>query len=64
MNKEKTIYCPKCGRRVSHYDGRGTMNIMATCRKCRKRVVYDVSNDKTKLTDIPQRETSSGMIFY
>lgn len=61
--KPKTIYCPNCGRRVATYDGRSTINVIAKCRKCQKRVVYYVDSGETVLKDIPPRNTSSGMTF-
>ena len=64
MEKQKTIYCPICGRKVATWDGRSTFNISAKCKKCKKLVVYNVENEETKIKEIPQRETSSGMRFY
>ena len=64
MSKPKTIYCPKCGRKVATLDGRSTINISARCKKCDKLVVYDVENEKTIIKEIPKRTTSSGMRFY
>jgi hypothetical protein len=61
---KKTIYCPGCGRKVTTYDGKTTMNVIAHCRACHKRVVYYVDTDKTVLKDIPPRVSSSGMTFY
>ena len=64
MAETKTIYCPKCGRKVATLDGRSTINISVRCKKCDKLVVYDVENEKVEIKNIPQRTTSSGMIFY
>ena len=64
MAEPKTIYCPRCGRKVTTWDGRSTMNISAKCKKCNKLVVYDVENEKTEIKAIPQRVTSSGTRFY
>ena len=64
MSEPKTIYCSKCGRKVATLDGRSTINISVRCKKCDKLVVYDVENEKTRIKEIPQRETSSGMRFY
>ena len=64
MSEPKTIYCPKCGRKVATWDGRSTINILAKCKKCNKLVVYDVENGKSEIKAIPQRATSSGMRFY
>lgn len=64
MAEPKTIYCPKCGRKVAKWDGRSTMNISVKCKKCNKLVVYNVKNEKVEIKNIPQRTTSSGMIFY
>ena len=64
MAEPKTIYCPKCGRKVATWDGMSTINILVKCKKCNKLVVYDVENEKTIIKEIPKRTTSSGMIFY
>ena len=64
MAEPKTIYCPKCGRKVATWDGRSTINISVRCKKCDKLVVYDVENEKTIIKEIPKRTTSSGMRFY
>ena len=64
MAEPKTIYCPKCGRKVATWDGCSTNNISVKCKKCNKLVVYDVENEKVKIKEIPQRTTSSGMRFY
>ena len=64
MAEPKTIYCPKCGRKVATWDGRSTMNISVKCKKCKKLVIYNVKNEKVEIKNIPQRTTSSGMIFY
>ena len=64
MAEPKTIYCSKCGRKVTTWDGRSTINISVRCKKCDKLVVYDVKNEKTIIKEIPKRTTSSGMIFY
>ena len=59
----KTIYCPRCGRKVATHDGRSTMNISVECRKCHKKVVFYPENGKTKLKSLTIRSTSSGMTF-
>lgn len=61
--ESKTIYCPKCGRKVATYDGRSTINVIARCNKCRKRVIYHIDTEKTELKDLPHRNTASGMTF-
>lgn len=64
MKKPKTIYCPQCGRAIIHYDGRSTINLIANCKKCRKRIVYHVDSGETEVKPIPDRNCSSGMTFY
>ena len=64
MAEQKTIYCPRCGRKVATWDGRSIINISAKCKKCSKLVVCDVENEKSEIKAIPQRLTSSGMRFY
>lgn len=63
MAEPKTVYCPKCGQKVATWDGRSSINLVVTCRKCRKRVVYHVDTGKTEIKDIPPRECSSGTMF-
>ena len=53
--KEKTIYCPKCGRKVGVYDGRS--------KNCNKRIVYHVDTGETEIKNIPKRNCSSGITF-
>ena len=64
MAEPKTIYCPKCGRKVATLDGRSTNNMSVKCKKCNKLVVDDVENEKSEIKTIPQRTTSGGMRFY
>ena len=64
MSEPKTIYCPKCERKVATWDGRSTNNISVKCKKCNKLVVYDVESEEVKIKAIPQRPTSGGMRFY
>lgn len=63
MSEPKTIYCPKCGRKVGTYDGKSSINFIGRCNHCRKQVVYDIGTKETKTKPIPQRTTSSGMTF-
>ena len=64
MGNEKNIYCPSCSRRVSRWDGRATMNIIADCKKCKMRVIYIPTEDRIKTMKIPPRNCSSGKTFY
>ncbi len=62
--ERKNINCPACGDKVATWDGRSSMNVIANCKKCRKRIVYHVDTGETDIKDIPPRSTSSGMQFY
>ena len=64
VEKSKTIYCPKCGRRVATWDGKTSINPIGHCRKCNKRVVFVVETQETIIKDLPIRATSSGKTFY
>lgn len=64
MAEPKTIYCPKCGRVVCHYDGRQTINPRGKCKKCGKLAVYHIDTDEVELKPVPQRNCSSGRAFY
>jgi transcription elongation factor Elf1 len=59
----RTIYCPRCGRRVARYDGRSTINVIANCRNCDKQIIFDIEKWETQIKDIPKRNSSSGMTF-
>ena len=61
--KPKTIYCPRCGRKVATWDGRSSMPVIGRSKKCNKRVVYYVDNGETEIKDIPQRNCSSGVTY-
>ena len=63
MTKQKTIYCPKCGRKVGIWDGKSTMDIYFRCKKCKKQVIYHSCNGVLEIKKLPQRNTSSGMSF-
>lgn len=64
MAEPKTIYCPKCGRKVATWDGRQTINIVKKCNKCNKLVIFNIEKQKTEIKEIPPRTSSSGMRFY
>ena len=60
---QKTIYCPKCGRKCGTYDGRSTIDKVCRCKKCNKRIVYHVDTGEVERKNIHERNCSSGMIF-
>ena len=64
MAKNINIYCPRCNRKVSQWDGRSSINVESECKKCRKRVLFDVTTFCTEIRDIPPRACSSGKTFY
>ena len=64
MAEPRTIYCPKCGRKVATWDGRSSINVATNCKLCKKRVVFYVDTMKTELKDIPIRAGSSGKVLY
>lgn len=61
--KPVKIFCPQCNSRVGTYDGRSTMNCIARCEKCRKRVVYHIDTKKIELKPLPPRTCGSGLAF-
>ena len=63
MAEQKTIYCPRCGRKVGTWDGKSTMNPFFRCKKCKKQVVYHIDSGVSEIKKLPQRNTSSGMSF-
>lgn len=63
MYIRRDIHCPKCWTKVATYDGRATMNVLARCTKCRKRVIFHVDTKTTTVEDFPQRNTSSGKML-
>lgn len=64
MAEPKTIYCPWCKRKVTHYDGKQTINPRGKCRKCGKLVIYDIEKDETIVKKIPKRDQGSGMMIW
>ena len=42
----------------------GTMEMFAKCKKCNRRVSYSPNFGEVVSTKIPERSTSSGMMFY
>ena len=64
METRKTIYCPKCNRRVAEYDGKASNNVVVNCKKCSKRIVYYFETGETIAKPIPIREQGSGKRFY
>ena len=58
--KPKTIYCPKCGRRVGEWDGRYSGNLIMKCRNCEKRIVYHSDTGVTEIKPLPANVPSSG----
>jgi len=63
MNKPKAIYCPQCGEKVGNYDGRSTINFIARCNKCRKRIIYYIDSGETAIKPLLKRSCSSGMMY-
>jgi len=59
--KPVKILCPKCNSYVGTWDGRPTMNFIARCSKCRKRVVYHVESGEIELKPLPLRTCGSGL---
>lgn len=65
MAEPRTIYCPACHRRVARWDGKSTINpVIGNCKKCNKRVVYNLFSEEVTIKEKPIRATSSGMTFY
>ena len=64
MAEPKTIYCPRCGRKATTWDGRSRMDAIGKCSKCKKLVVYNPANKEITIRNIPFREQSSGIRFY
>lgn len=64
MAEPKTIYCPKCGRKVFVWDGKSTIHPMGRCKKCNKLVIFRTDTFKTEIKSVPERNTSTGMRFY
>ena len=59
----RTIYCPKCGRKVGSHDGKATNVKEINCRKCWKTIVFDPTTGSTRLKEKSQRVSSSGVTF-
>ena len=63
MSEPKTIYCPKCGKKVGPYDGRSSSNLVTRCKDCRKQIVYYVETGDIKVKPLPQRQVSGGVTY-
>lgn len=63
MNKPNIIHCLQCGNAVIHYDGRSSVNQIADCRKCMRRIIYHVDSGEIETKKIPKRVSSSGITF-
>lgn len=63
VDVKKIVYCPICHRVVGTYNERATINFIARCNKCKKRVVRDVNTGEVVAKPLPKRETSSGKTF-
>ena len=61
---KKDIHCPECGEKVATYDGRSTINVMARCKTCRKRIIYNVETKEVIRQSIPRNVASSGQMFF
>lgn len=64
MDNRKTIYCPRCNRKIGSWDGKSTISNEYLCKKCKKLIVYEAKTDDLKICFVPQRNTSSGKRFY
>lgn len=63
MSEPKTIYCPRCKRRVAQWNGKSTIDIISKCKKCNIRVIYRIETGITEKKEIPPRAQSSGINF-
>lgn len=63
MRKPQIVYCPKCKNRVARFYGKASVNIVARCSKCKKRIIYHVDTGETEMKELPPRTTSSGIEF-
>lgn len=64
MAEQKIVYCPRCHRAVTKWDGKSTINPLGKCTGCRKLVIYRVDSDVTEIIIKPERKQSSGLTFY
>lgn len=60
----KTIYCPRCNRKVATWDGKSSINPIGKCKKCNWLIIYDLNREELRIKDVPDRATSSGLTFY
>lgn len=63
--KDKVINCPNCGAFLTKADSQDRTVHKIACKKCKKWIWYNPSNDKFfKIREIPERTQSSGKVFY
>ena len=60
----KSVYCPRCKRKVATWDGKSKINVKARCNKCKNAVLYHVGTDETEIISSDTRKTISGVTFY
>lgn len=64
-NKDISIVCPKCGKFLLKADKRDNRVSQKACRKCNKLITYKPSDRSfRKISEIPPRQSSSGVIFW
>lgn len=57
------VICPRCGRYVGHYDDKSKIDKTYKCSKCRRMVVLHVADMSLEVKFLPERKTSSGLMF-
>lgn len=59
----KTIYCPKCNRKVGIYDGKSMIDKEYGCHKCKKMVILRTEDMTIETAPWPKRTSASGMTY-
>lgn len=64
LNKDKSIMCPYCKKFLTKADKRDTRWHKLKCKHCGKWIWFVPKTDEHKIKKVPERTSSSGMIFY
>jgi DNA-directed RNA polymerase subunit M/transcription elongation factor TFIIS len=64
-NKDKNIFCPRCGNFLMQADKRDINIHKLACKKCGKWIWFKPADDDYhEIKEIPDSRTSGGMTFY
>lgn len=63
-DRPQIVKCPRCGRRIAYYDGRGQIDIYTACKRCHIGAIFFVRSRVTLVRPYPQIRTPYGMRLF